>query len=235
MAGAPFLANNGFCVYHFNYGNITGNPAMPFQALAPIESAAHDLKRGIDQVLKKTGAKKVDLVGWSQGGGMTPHYYINFLGGDKTVDNLVGIVAGNHGTSGSSLIYIRDLIPPFGRALFDLWRTITPAFPEQAEFSPLVKKIYGEGDTRPGVTYTTIATKYDQIMTPYTNVFLKGDNVTNILLQDGCEVDKSDHLSAVYNERAWRFVLNELRRGVVKSAVPCFPVSPYFPGVGGPR
>lgn len=232
MAGSPFLKNQGFCVYHFNYGNLTGSPHMPFQSLAGIQSAAHDLKRGIDRVRARTGAEKVDLVGWSQGGGMTPHYYTKFLGGSEVVDRLIGIVPGNHGTSGSSLIYAREMIPPLGRAAFGLVEELTPAFPEQAECSPLVDVIYGNGDTKPGVRYISIATQYDQILTPYTNAFIEGGDTKNILLQDGCAKDRSEHLAAIYNERAWIYVSNELHRVAKPTAVPCKHVDPYFPNIG---
>ncbi|WP_156890463.1 esterase/lipase family protein [Gordonia shandongensis] len=232
MAGSPFLRNEGFCVYHFNYGNVTTSSRMPFQSLAGIRKSAMDLKAGVDRIRARTGAARVDLVGWSQGGGMTPHYYINFLGGSKAVDTLVGIVPGNHGTSGSSLIYARDLFPPLGKFGFDLLNSLAPAFPQQAEYSPLVDKIYQNGDTRPGVRYVSIATQYDQIVTPYTNAFLSGGDSKNILLQEGCNKDRSEHLSVVYNRRAWMYVSNELHRVSKSQSVPCISVDPYFPNVG---
>lgn len=73
-AGAPYLANNGYCVYTFNYGNITPIPTFPIQGLADIERSGREISRQIDRILRRTGAKKVDLVGWSQGGGLLPHY-----------------------------------------------------------------------------------------------------------------------------------------------------------------
>jgi Lipase (class 2) len=49
-------------------------------------------------VLGETGATKVDIVGWSQGG-MMPRYYINDLGGAAKVSTLVGLAPSNYGTT----------------------------------------------------------------------------------------------------------------------------------------
>ena len=86
--------------------------------------------------------------------------------------------------------------------------------------------MYADGDPRPGPHYTTIVSKYDEVATPYTNQFLDGPNVTNILLQDGCELDKSEHLSIGFSERTWMFVRNALAPKEAKP-VPCFKVHPY--------
>ncbi|MHC3004134.1 esterase/lipase family protein [Gordonia metallireducens] len=233
-AGAPYLANRGYCVYTFNYGNITPIPSFPIQGLGDIERSAREVSRNIDQIMRRTGAKKVDLVGWSQGGGLLPHYYIDFLGGDKKVDKVIGIAPGNHGSTGDMLTYVRYFIPPFGPVGYDIFKALFPAFAQQAQYSDLVRKVYGNGDTKPGPHYTTIVTKYDEIATPFTNGFLEGDNVTNILLQDDCPVDLSEHLSIAFSERAWRHVRNALTPAEA-TRVPCFQVDPFYPGMSEGR
>ncbi len=222
-AGAPpYLANRGYCVYTFNYGNITPiPPSFPIQGLADIEGSAREISRKIDQIMRRTGAKKVDLVGWSQGGGLLPHYYIDFLGGDKKVDKVIGIAPGNHGSTGDMLTYVRYFIPPFGPVGYDIFKALfPPAFAQQAQYSDLVRKVYGNGDTKPGPHYTTIVTKYDEIATPFTNGFLEGDNVTNILLQDDCPVDLSEHLSINFSERTWRHVRNAMAFATSRGRTP---------------
>lgn len=233
-AGAPYLANRGYCVYTFNYGNITPIPSFPIQGLADIERSAREVSRNIDRIMRRTGAKKVDLVGWSQGGGLLPHYYIDFLGGDKKVDKVIGIAPGNHGSTGDMLTYVRYFIPPFGPVGYDIFKALFPAFAQQAQYSDLVRKVYGNGDTKPGPHYTTIVTKYDEIATPFTNGFLEGDNVTNILLQEACPVDLSEHLSIAFSERAWRHVRNALTPAEA-TRVPCFQVDPFYPGMSEGR
>ncbi|MGW4248765.1 lipase, partial [Nocardia sp. NPDC004722] len=69
------------------------------------------------------------------------------------------------------------------------------------------------GDTMPGIDYTVIGTRYDEITNPYDLTFLKagpGAQVSNITLQDGCEQDVSDHLTMMYSPRALSIVLRAL-------------------------
>ncbi|PPJ04317.1 triacylglycerol lipase [Nocardia nova] len=233
-AGAPYLADNGYCVYTFNYGNITPLPSSPVQGLADIRSSAEEVARQVDRILNQTGAHKVDLVGWSQGGGLLPHYYIDFLGGDTKVDKMIGLAPGNHGSTGDMLTYVRYFIPPFGEMAYQIFAALLPAFAQQTQYSDLVQQVYGNGDTRPGPHYTTIVSKYDEIATPYTNGFLDGPNVTNILLQDGCPQDLSEHLAIAYSERAWRYVKNALTPAEAEP-VPCMQVDPFYPGMSAGR
>lgn len=221
-AGSPYLRNNGFCVFSYNYGNITPFANMPIQAIGDIRRSAHELSDIVDRVRATTGVDKVDLVGWSQGGGMTPHYYLNFLGGADKVHEFVGIAPGNHGADGSGLFRMDGL----GIVLRPLMLALMPAFGQQVGGTELAEEVYAEGDTRPGPHYTTIISKHDEIATPYTNQYLDGPNVTNILLQDGCEKDRSEHISIGFSERTWRFVLNALAPAEA-TPVPCIAVQPY--------
>ena len=229
--GSPYLRNAGFCVFHFAYGNITPFERFPLQALGDIRKSAVELSTFVDQVRAQTGSDKVDLVGWSQGGGMLPHYYINFLGGAEKVNELVGIAPGNHGTDGSGILRQDTLAPLF----YPILKTLLPSVGQQIAGTELALEIYRDGDTRPGPHYTVIASKYDWIATPTNNQFLTGDptafggkgNVTNILLQDGCAKDKSEHISTGFSERTWRHVFNALAPAEAKK-VPCITVLPYL-------
>lgn len=230
-AGSPYLRNQGFCVFHFTYGNLTGHDQFPIQAIADIRDSARELAAFVDQVRAETGVPKVDLVGWSQGGGMLPHYYINFLGGAAKVNELVAIAPGNHGTDGSGLLRPTTL----GPLMYPILKALLPAFGQQIAGTELVEEIYRDGDTRPGPHYTTIVSKYDWIATPYTNQFLESDpdaldgrgNVTNILLQQGCAKDRSEHISTGFSERTWRHVVNALAPAEA-TPVPCIKVTPYW-------
>lgn len=229
QAGAPLLKNNGYCVFSLNYGNPVWVSEIPLQALNDVRVGARQLAAKVDEVRALTGAEKVDIVGHSQGGGLIPLYYLNVLGGDRYVDKMVGISPSNHGTSLNGIVFMRTMFPPLGPAVYRALETVTPAFIQQALDNPVQQEVYGNGDTRPGVTYTTIVTQYDEIVTPYTNQYLTGPNVTNILLQDGCPQDRSDHLSTMYNERSLRFVLNALDPEH-PTPVPCMPQGFLFPG-----
>ncbi|MCH1866234.1 lipase family protein [Nocardioides sp. CFH 31398] len=167
---SPFLADAGYCVFAFNYGN---------RATGPIPRSAKQLRRFVEKVRAATGSRKVDLVGHSQGG-MMPRYYLRFLDGARRVDDLVGIAPSNHGTTMS----------------MDSGGT-SPcrACEQQARGSRFLRRLNADGDTVPGPDYTVISTRYDEIVTPWRSQFLDGprQRVTNILLQNKCETDTFEH------------------------------------------
>jgi triacylglycerol esterase/lipase EstA (alpha/beta hydrolase family) len=207
--GAPVLANAGYKVYTFNYGNITHDPNSPIQATADIRQSGLELAAEVDKVLAETGAPKVILIGHSQGGGILPVYYINNLGGADKVSQLIGIAPSNHGTNVDGLIGLQDL-PILGPLLTATANSFGQALEQQAVGSPFQQEVYGNGDTRPGVLYTTIASTNDEVVTPYTQQALNGPNVTNIVLQDLYPGLPAGHLGAVLSPQVWSVVLNAL-------------------------
>ena len=76
-----------------------------------------------------------------------------------------------------------------------------------------------------GVTYTMIMTRYDELVIPYTSWVMPGRGVTNIVIQDRCPQDFSEHLSLAFDPNAGRLILNALDP---KRAQPlrCVPVLP---------
>ncbi|MFD9280530.1 esterase/lipase family protein [Streptomyces mirabilis] len=186
LAFAPYLVNRGYCVFSLDYGQLPGVPL--FNALGPIDKSAEQLQVFVDKVLTATGAAKADLVGHSQGG-LMPRYYLKFLGGAAKVNTFVGIAPDNHGTT---LDGLTNLLPYFPGAE-DLLSAVTPALADQIVGSAFLTKLNAGGDTVLGVHYTVIATKYDEVVTPYRSQFLTGSDVHNVLLQDLCPVDLSEH------------------------------------------
>lgn len=207
--GAPALANAGYKVYTFNYGNTTKDPNFPVQATADIRKSAEQLAEEVQRVLDETGADKVILIGHSQGGGIMPSYYINKLGGDAKVSQLIGIAPSNHGTDVDGLTYLQK-IPVLGPLLFRVVDLFGAAWTQQAMGSSLQQEVYGDGDTRPGVLYTTISSKFDWVVTPYTQQALDGPNVTNIVLQDRYPGYNAGHLGIVFSAPTWDAVLGAL-------------------------
>ncbi|MEW2397647.1 alpha/beta fold hydrolase [Streptomyces sp. NPDC046862] len=204
LALAPYLVNRGYCVYALDYGQLPGVPF--FNGLGPIDKSAEQLDDFVDKVLAATGAAKADLVGHSQGG-MMPRYYLRFLGGAAEVNALVGIAPSNHGTTLNGLTQLLDYFPGAG----DLLSTATPALADQVAGSAFLTKLNAGGDTVPGVKYTVIATKYDEVVTPYRSQFLNGPNVRNVLIQDLCATDISEHAAIGLLDRiAFHEVTNAL-------------------------
>ncbi|MFE6227363.1 MULTISPECIES: alpha/beta fold hydrolase [unclassified Streptomyces] len=185
---APYLVNRGYCVYSLDYGQL---PNVPFfHGLGPIERSAGQLDAFVDRVLAATGAPEADLVGHSQGG-MMPRWYLKFLGGAEKVNALVGLAPDNHGTT---LLGLTKLLPYFPGAE-DLLKETTPGLADQIAGSAFLTRLNEGGDTVPGVRYHVIATRYDQVVTPYRSQFLSGPDVTNVLLQDKCALDLSEHVA----------------------------------------
>lgn len=181
------LLGAGYCVFSIDYGQ---------RATAPIEGSAAELRDFVDRVLRATGAAKVSLVGHSQGG-MMPRYYLRFLGGAASVDDLVGLAPSNHGTRTPLL-----LTP--GLAF------LCPACRQQAAGSAFLQRL-NAGDETPGaVSYTTVVTRYDEVVLPYTSGFL--DGATNVTVQQKCPLHVPGHLLLPSDGAAIRVTLHALAR-----------------------
>jgi len=207
--GAPVLANAGYKVYTFNYGNITQNPNFPIQATDDIRQSGLQLAAEVERVLLETGAPKVILIGHSQGGGILPAYYINNLDGADKVSQLIGIAPSNHGTDLDGLIGLRYL-PILGPLAIAIANSFGQALEQQSLGSEFQQEVYGNGDTRPGVLYTTIASTHDEFVTPYTQQALDGPGVTNIVLQDLYPGLPAGHLGVILSPQVWSLVLDAL-------------------------
>lgn len=186
---SPALALQGYCVFALDYGN---------RGTGRIEDSAAELDAFVDQVLSATGAARVSLVGHSQGG-MLPRHYIKFLGGKDKVDDLVGLVPSNHGTTNPLAPYAGD----GGCVSCD----------QQMAGSAFLAAL-NAGDETPGsISYTQVTTRYDEVVTPYRSAYLAaGPRTTNVTLQDRCPLDLTDHLGIIYDPAALEWVLNALGR-----------------------
>jgi triacylglycerol esterase/lipase EstA (alpha/beta hydrolase family) len=204
LALAPYLVRRGYCVFSLDYGQLPGVPF--FHGLGPIDKSAEQLDTYVDKVLAATGASEVDLVGHSQGG-MMPRHYLKFLGGADKVNALIGLAPDNHGTTLNGLT---KLLPYFPGAE-DLLSAATPGLADQMAGSAFLSKLNADGDTVPGVRYTVIATRYDEVVTPYRSQYLAGPGVQNVLLQALCAVDLSEHVAiGLFDRIAYHEVTNAL-------------------------
>ena len=227
QAASPLLANHGYCVFAFNYGGASA--ASDVQGTGDIAASAGQLAAFVDKVLAATGAAKVDIVGHSQGG-MMPRYYLKFLGGASKVHTLVGLSPPNHGTTIDGLTTLSRTLGLAGTVNVVLSSTCESC-DQQEVGSPFMTELNSGGDTVPGVIYTVIETKYDEVVTPYTSAFLTGPDVTNITVQNQCPLDLSDHLEIAYDPVALTDVLNALDPAHPVQ-VPCMTVLPVIGPVG---
>src|ERR1700761_665440 len=222
---SPLLADNGYCVFAANFG---GSPGNLLQGTGDITQSAAELASFAPQVLGATGAAKVDLVGHSQGG-MMPRYYLKFLGGAARVQTLVGLAPSNHGTSLDGLATLETELATVLPGVSSALGAACQACAQQIAGSSFLTTLNAGGDTVTGPTYTVIETRNDEIVTPYTSAFLSGANVTNIVLQNVCPLDQTDHIGIADDTVALHLVLNALDPARPQ-AVPCVPVLPILGG-----
>lgn len=206
----PVLRSYGYCVFAVNYGAPSWSS---IKGTGDIPTSAAEIGRFVERVRSATGASEVDLVGHSQGGSVS-RYYANLIGGANRVGKVVGLAPSNHATSVSGLVtlgrFLRIVDPVFA---FTSWIGL-PALEQQTDpNSTFYRNLNGNGETRSGISYTNVATRYDEVVTPYTQAFITagpGATVSNITLQNVCSNDYTDHLGIVYDTNVYQIVLNAL-------------------------
>ncbi|WP_093841414.1 esterase/lipase family protein [Streptomyces aidingensis] len=202
---APYLVHRGYCVFSENFGELPGVPLV--HGLGPIEDSAAELAVHIDRVLAATGAEEADIVGHSQGGLMPRHYLRHSPGAAGKVNALIALAPSTNGTTLGGLTRLLDHFPGAG----DLIGSAAPALTQQVAGSDFLTRLNAGGYTVPGVDYTVIATRYDEVVTPYRTQFIREPGVRNILIQDLCPLDFSGHaLLGLADRIAFHEVANAL-------------------------
>jgi len=196
----PTLANQGYCVYSLALGT---DPHQLVQTTAPVMESTQQVATFVDQIRSQTGAAKVDLVGWSQGG-LIGELYLKFFGGAAKVANFVGLSPTTQGMMAPGLIALTMLIPIPGLQAF------CAACLDQMSGSALITKLNTGPIAQPGVKYTVLATLTDEVVMPSTSSFIPEPGVTNLYVQGSCLLDLSDHLALPYDPVAWKLVANAL-------------------------
>ncbi|GAA4109825.1 alpha/beta fold hydrolase [Nocardioides fonticola] len=228
---APLLHNEGYCVFALTYGRTLPFPLDQFGGLADIRRSAGELKAFVARVLAATGAPQVDIVGHSEGTVM-PDYYVKFLGGAPFVHRYVSLAPLWHGTNVLGGATLAQAGEPFGLTglVRLLLRPFAPSLTQLLTGSSFIKELRSGGTPAvAGVEYTNIVTKYDQLVTPYTSGIEPG--MTNVVVQDLCPRDYSEHFEIVADPIAARVVLNALDPANAQP-VDCTLVLPYV-GVPG--
>ncbi len=200
---APDLANAGYCVYAFNYGEVNGDAFI--EAIGPIATSARQLASFVAQVRAATGAAKVDLVGHSQGG-MLGEYYAKLLGGAASVHRIVGLSPSTHGTSLDGLRVLAGAFPGANQVL----KSFCPACVDQERGSAALKPLDTGPIAQAGVGYTVIETLNETVVTPVGSSFIGEPGVANEYVQDSCPFDTVDHVDLPYDNVVLTLVKNAL-------------------------
>ncbi|MFJ8886396.1 esterase/lipase family protein [Streptomyces sp. NPDC102402] len=211
---SPRLRAEGYCVFAVNFGAPRGDVN---KGRAAVPRSADEVARFVDRVLDRTGARQVDMVGHSQGGGILPRYYLKFAGGAvpgeparNKVHHLIGIAPANHGSTVSGLATLAQRL----RILAPAAEFGGQALADQTIGSPVNRRLDAGGDTMPGVRYTTVVTRRDRIVTPYERQYLRParptDRVTAVTVQDVCPQDRTGHMGSPYDPVVLRLVSDAL-------------------------
>lgn len=204
QAIAPTLANAGYCVYTFTYGQTLASGGLG--AVADIKSSAGQLASFVGKVRSQTGASQIVFVGHSQGG-MLPRYYDKYNGGTPYTHQIIALAPSNNYTSASGLGSLALLFP--GADLL-LW-ALCPSCSEQISSSWYASTVDSSPETYSSIQYTNIATTHDEVITPYTQAFLPAaSNVVNVRVQDTCPNDPVGHVGLAYDPDVARMILNAL-------------------------
>jgi triacylglycerol lipase len=172
------LRRRGFgSVYAVNYSFFTGD----------IRSAAQELRGHVEQLLERTGAEKVHIVGHSLGG-MIARYYVQRMGGAASVDTLVTLGSPHRGTLAAYL-----MPTPLARQL----RPGSDVIEELAAPAPGC-------DTR----FLVVWSRMDQMVLPQRNARLAHPD----LYTEELELRDVGHLSLPIDPRSVHWVATTLTR-----------------------
>ena len=193
----PELALAGYCVYAPTYGEAV--PGIPVGGLVPIEQSAREIAGDIDRVLTATGAARLDLVGHSEGG-FQSLYIPKFLPGyAPKIAKVVALAPPTHGTTFANLITIADDLGIRSQVDGVLARAGCAACTEITTNGSLIGPLNHGPVAQPGIDYTVIASKADELVTPYGTEFVSEPGVHDVTVQDTCWLDPVGHIGLAYD------------------------------------
>jgi pimeloyl-ACP methyl ester carboxylesterase len=234
---SPFLANRGYCVYALTYGMRDSVDLGFYQpgGMKRMQQSARELKRFVARVLDATGARKVDIVGHSQGS-LMPNYWVKFLGGAKRVDDYVGVTPLWDGTNLAALGSLAEINEAIATALGVpplVYEVLEPYCASCRQFvrgSPFIERMSsGGGPAVASVDYTMIMTRNDELVVPYTSGWMPGAD--NHIVQRECALDQSEHLSIIFDPVTAGLIQNALDPKHAEP-VPCTLVLPFVGAAG---
>ncbi|MEV6350576.1 alpha/beta fold hydrolase [Actinoplanes sp. NPDC051851] len=197
---APLLANHGRAVYPFDWRR-----AKPGEHVSATHRHALELAVFIDEVRAATGAKRVDVVGHSWGA-VLAHYLVRCLPATPAagaVRTLVGIAPTYGGTTLHGVLRRPHRLPAGLRLWLD---AKIPTWREQLPGSAVLTAIR-DAPPATGTNLTTIVTRYDQMVTPYTASLAAAPHATAVVLHRRIVVG---HLGILHHPTALARVVTAL-------------------------
>lgn len=211
-----YLAGRGYCTFSETYGDFPGNPYVG--GLRPIAESAAEIKSFILQVLATTGARKVDVVGHSEGG-FQSLYVTKTQGIADRIDTVVSIAPPTHGTTFGGLVNLAYAFGVRSQVATLLQTYGCPACDNLITDGSAVRTLTTGPIAQPGVKYTVITSRYDELVTPTSTSFVREPGVTNLYVQDLCPLDPVGHLNETYDLNVLTMTENALDPANAKKLV----------------
>lgn len=192
------LARRGYCTFSATYG---AYPGFPFVGgLRPIADSATEIAGFVHQVLTWTGASEVDIVGHSEGG-FQSLYVTKTQGIANRIGKVVAIAPPTHGTTFGGLYNLAYLFGSVSRELIgQVLQTFgCPACDELGVGGAAVATLTDGPIAQPGVRYSIITSRYDEMVTPTETSFVREPGVRNMYVQDTCPFDPVGHIGEAYD------------------------------------
>jgi hypothetical protein len=178
--------------YGWNYTRAltaTGTPlcsvTLPEHTTADIQLAAEYVVHAI-RAMHASAGRRIAIIGHSQGG-MSPRWALRWWPDTRRmVDDLVGLAASNHGTTAARTA---------------CGSGCNAATWQQRDDSRFVAALNAGRETFAGISYTSVFTRFDEIVTPNqdaatgsTSLRTGDGQISNVLVQDVCPPNGSEHL-----------------------------------------
>jgi len=203
---------------------------LPEEALGPVDVAAQYIVHAIRTVSARSG-RKVDILGWSQGG-MSMRWSLRFWPDTRDlVDDVIGFAGSNHGTARGSTTQCAQL-------------GCRAAVYQQAADSEFIKALNSTTETFAGISYTNIYSKFDEVVVPNsgpdncTSCLTTGEGaIANVQTQELCPLDVSDHVLIGISSATYALVVDALTHdgpAVLARASRAGCTRPVMPGVTDP-
>jgi hypothetical protein len=185
------LRQRGACTLVFQGGVVDGR-----RWAGDMAAAAHQLAQFVAKVKETTGAPQVDIVAHSAGS-VVANYFVKVLGGASDVHDMVLLAPEARGCDGAGFLAqygIKDLPITPVQALESLpflapaLAALIPGMASALQLTPVsefYRTLMDGPIAQPGVSYSVMATKNDQVATPPgTCSFITEPGVTNVFYED---------------------------------------------------
>lgn len=173
--------------------------SLPDSGNADIQTAGEYVAAAIPAMSRRAGGQRIDVVGHSQGG-MVVRWALKYWPDTRSkVDDVVGLASSNYGTQVFNTLCLTSFCSAAN------W--------QQRRGSAFLTALNRGADAWPGISYTQVATRYDEVVVPFDSTFLRDEpssSVVNTTVQDVCPTEVVEHFGMAYSIGAWLIALDAL-------------------------